>query len=82
MILTQNRTALVSGYLSETDLFNRESTSLYAAKKLRYYLDRMTCATFQIEEGDLSSPGIYIGNICHGRYRRTQGGRIPYCNRR
>ena len=65
MILAQNRTSLVSVYLSESDLSDRESTALYAAKELRYFLGRMTCAAFKIEKGDLSAPGIYIGNICN-----------------
>lgn len=63
MILAQNRVPLISIYLAEKDLSNRNSTALYAAKELRYYLDRMTCASFKIEENRSPAPGIYIGNI-------------------
>ena len=63
MILAQNRTALVSIYLSPEQLSDRNSTALYAAKELRYYLDRMTCASFQIEEAKAHTAGIYIGDI-------------------
>ena len=63
MILAQNRTPLISIYLSAKQLTDANSTSLYAAKELRYYLDRMTCASFQIEEGTSQFPGIYIGDI-------------------
>ena len=63
MILAQNRTALVSIYLSPEQLSDRNSTALYAAKELRYYLDRMTCASFQIEENKADVPGIYLGDI-------------------
>lgn len=61
MILAQNRNALVSIYLSTEHLSDKDSTALYAAKELRYYLDRMTCASFQIEECKRDLPGIYIG---------------------
>lgn len=47
MILAQNRTALISIYLSAEQLSDRESTALYAAKELRYYLNRITCASFK-----------------------------------
>ena len=63
MILAQNRNPLVPIYLSAKQLKNSESTALYAAKELRYYLDRITCASFQIEENKADVPGIYIGDI-------------------
>ena len=63
MILTQNRTALISIYLSAAQMSDPDSTALYAAKELRYYLDRMTCASFQIEAAKTQATGIYIGDI-------------------
>ena len=61
MILAQNRNALVSIYLPAEHFADKDSTTLYAAKELRYYLDRMTCASFQIEKSKADIPGIYIG---------------------
>ena len=62
MILAQNQKPFVSIYLSKEQLSDRNSTALYAAKELRYYLDRMTCASFKIEEKESSASGIYIGD--------------------
>lgn len=62
MILAQNQKSFVSIYLSKEQLSDRNSTALYAAKELRYYLDRMTCASFKIEEKQSSLSGIYIGD--------------------
>ena len=62
MYLAKNRTPLASIYLSAEQIADRESTALYAAKELRYYLDRMTSASFQIEEAGASKPGIYLGD--------------------
>ena len=67
MILAQNQKPFVSIYLSKEQLSDRNSTALYAAKELRYYLDRITCASFKIEEAQSHASGIYIGeaaNIC------------------
>ena len=63
MILAQNQKPVVSIYLSKEQLSDRNSTALYAAKELRYYLDRMTCASFKIEENESPASGIYIGSI-------------------
>ena len=63
MELAKNRCALASIYLSAAQLSDKDSTALYAAKELRYYLDRMTSASFQIEEAKESKPGIYLGDI-------------------
>ena len=63
MLLSKNREALVSIYLSNAQLSDNNSTALYAAKELRYYLDRMTSASFQIEENTAPVPGIYLGDI-------------------
>ncbi|MBR5871171.1 MAG: hypothetical protein IKZ09_09055, partial [Clostridia bacterium] len=63
MYLAKNRTPLASIYLSAEQIADRESTALYAAKELRYYLDRMTSASFQIEEAGASKPGIYLGDV-------------------
>ena len=63
MILSKNREALVSIYLSNAQLSDKNSTALYAAKELRYYLDRMTSASFQIKENTAPVQGIYLGNI-------------------
>ena len=62
MILAQNQKPFVSIYLSKEQLSDRNSTVLYAAKELRYYLDRMTCASFKIEEKESPVSGIYIGD--------------------
>lgn len=63
MILARNRIPFVSIFLSSEQLSDKNSTALYAAKELRYYLDRMTSASFRIEEGKDRTPGIYIGDI-------------------
>lgn len=63
MILAKNRNPMVPIFLSAKQLKDSESTALYAAKELRYYLDRMTCASFQIEENKADVPGIYLGDI-------------------
>ncbi len=63
MKITENRVALVSIYLSAKQLSDRDSTALYAAKELRYYLDRMTSASIQIEEAGEPKSGIYVGYI-------------------
>lgn len=39
----------------KAELEDRDSTVLYAAKELRYYLDRMTSASFQIDEAGSGS---------------------------
>lgn len=62
MILAKNRTPLVKIYLSSSQLCDKESTALYAAKELRYYLGRITCASFEIAKSDSKAPGIYIGD--------------------
>ena len=63
MLLAQNRNPLASIYLSEKQLSDGNSTALYAAKELRYYLDRMTSASFKIEAAAEDAPGIYLGYI-------------------
>ena len=63
MYLAKNRTPLASIYLSAEQIADRESTALYAAKELRYYLDRMTSASFQIEDAGASKSGIYLGDV-------------------
>ncbi|MBQ3140769.1 MAG: hypothetical protein IJC25_02265, partial [Clostridia bacterium] len=62
MILSKNRTPLVGIYLTQQQLTDAESTALYAAKELRYYLDRMTSASFSIEESGSKAAGIYLGD--------------------
>ena len=60
MLLAKNREAKVGIYLAKEELNDWEnSTALYAAKELRYYLDRMTSASFQIEEVG-EKAGIYL----------------------
>ncbi|MBR5221346.1 MAG: DUF4838 domain-containing protein, partial [Clostridia bacterium] len=63
MKLAENRIALVPIILSAKQLSDNNSTALYAAKELRYYLDRMTSASFQFEEGAEPKAGIYLGDI-------------------
>ena len=63
MKLAENRIALVPIILSAKQLSDNNSTALYAAKELRYYLDRMTSASFQFEEGAEPKAGIYLGEI-------------------
>ena len=63
MLLAQNRNPLISIYLSEKQISDGNCTALYAAKELRYYLDRMTSASFLIEAAGESKPGIYLGDI-------------------
>jgi len=60
MLLAKNREAKVGIYLAKEELNDWEnSTALYAAKELLYYLDRMTSASFQIEEVG-EKAGIYL----------------------
>jgi hypothetical protein len=61
MLLVENRKPKVAIYLSAAQLGDKESTALYAAKEMRYYLDRITAASFQIEEAKEAVAGIYIG---------------------
>ena len=61
MLLVENRSPKVAIYLSAGQLADKESTALYAAKEMRYYLDRITAASFQIEEAKEPVAGIYIG---------------------
>ena len=63
MKLAENRIALVPIILSAKQLSDNNSTALYAAKELRYYLDRMTSASFQFEQGAEPKAGIYLGDI-------------------
>ena len=56
MLLAQNRKPLASIFLSANEIADKESTALYAAKELRYYLDRMTSASFAIEENTADVP--------------------------
>ena len=61
MLLAKNREAKAAIYLAKAEMNDLEnSTALYAAKELRYYLNRMTSASFQIEEAG-ENDGIYIG---------------------
>ena len=48
--ITDNRKALVSIYVRGEDLENRDSSTRYAAKELRYYLGRITAASFEIKD--------------------------------
>ena len=63
MKVAENRIALVPIILSAKQLSDNNSTALYAAKELRYYLDRMTSASFQFEEAAEPKAGIYLGDI-------------------
>lgn len=64
MLLSQNRTPNVSIYLSPKQFCDKGATALFAAKEMRYYLNRITAASFQIAEAKADEPGIYIGDIC------------------
>ena len=64
MLLAQNRIPLVSIYLNQKQFSDPESTALFAAKEMRYYLDRITAASFRIEVAGSPAPGIYIGDVC------------------
>ena len=62
MILAQNRIPRIAIYLTKSQLSDKNSTALYAAKELRYYLGRMTSAPFALEEATENKPGIYLGD--------------------
>lgn len=62
MILAQNRIPRIAIYLTKSQLSDKNSTVLYAAKELRYYLGRMTSAPFALEEATENKPGIYLGD--------------------
>ena len=64
MLLSENRTPCVSIHLSSKQFSDKNATALFAAKELRYYLGRITAASFQITEAGSEEPGIYIGEIC------------------
>ncbi len=74
MLLTENRAALSAIHITKQDLQDPDSTVLYAAKELRFYLGRMTAAPFAIEASEDASacagsaspagalcPGIFLG---------------------
>ncbi len=60
MLIAANRKPLGKIYLTDDDLDNIESQSLFAAKELRFYLGRMTTAVFEIAPCD-GGDGIYVG---------------------
>lgn len=60
MILAENRTPIASILVPPALLDDRSSPALYAAKELRYYLGRMTAASFKIEADDGSETGISL----------------------
>ncbi len=63
MLLANERIPSVKIYLTEAQLSDNESPVLYAAKELRYYLDRITAASFQFAvAADDGAPGIYLGD--------------------
>lgn len=64
MLLSESRTPCVSIHLSSKQFSDKNATALFAAKELRYYLGRITAASFQITEAGSEEPGIYIGEIC------------------
>ena len=61
--ITDNRKALVSIYVRGEDLKNRDSSTRYAAKELRYYLGRITAASFEIKDSATANGarGFYLG---------------------
>ncbi len=61
--ITDNRKALVSIYVRGEDLANRDSSTRYAAKELRYYLGRITAASFEIKDCATANGarGFYLG---------------------
>ena len=63
MLLANERIPNVPIFLSGAQTADPQSPALYAAKELRYYLDRMTSASFVIEENKTDVPGIYVGDI-------------------
>ena len=63
MLLANERIPNVPIFLSGAQTADPQSPALYAAKELRYYLDRMTSASFVIEENKADVPGIYVGDI-------------------
>lgn len=65
MQLSKDRQPLISIFLSEADLADKQSPALFAAKELRYYLGRMTAVSFPIEVYRRGAPGICIG-ACSG----------------
>ena len=62
MLLAKDRTPLGEILVAPGVLNDRTSQALYAAKELRYYLDRMTAASFVIAEDDGTGkkPGIVL----------------------
>ncbi|MCQ2432219.1 MAG: DUF4838 domain-containing protein [Clostridia bacterium] len=63
MLLAKERKTLGAILLDTTVVGDRNSPALYAAKELRYYLDRMTAASFAIEADDGSKPGIRLTEV-------------------
>ncbi|MBP3918822.1 MAG: DUF4838 domain-containing protein [Clostridia bacterium] len=65
MLLANERIPNVPIYLSDSQFDDRESPALYAAKEMRYYLDRMTSASFRIAKKEGEAAGIYIGDAAN-----------------
>lgn len=65
MQLSADRKPLVSIFIKEAELNDKNSPVRYAAKELRYYLGRMTAVSFQIEAYRAEGAGICVGD-CAG----------------
>lgn len=63
MLLAKDRIASLPIILSEAQLSDSNSSALYAAKELRYYLGRMTAASFEIKAGTADECGILVGEV-------------------
>ena len=63
MLLANNRIPTGKILLKAGVSEDQSSPALYAAKELRYYLDRMTAASFQIEEDDGVKKGILLEQV-------------------
>ena len=60
MLLAQDRTPLFPIHVAPEVLADAESPALFAAQELRYYLNRMTAASFVLESGD-DSGALFVG---------------------
>ena len=63
MLLAKDRIAHLPIILSEAQFSDPNSSALYAAKELRYYLGRMTAASFEIKAGTADDNGILVGEV-------------------
>lgn len=88
--IAENRKARMSIYVRGDDLANLDSSARYAAKELRYYLGRITSASFKIKDVTKANgargfyigaaSGLDVGDLGPDGYRIvSEGGSVRVC---